>query len=447
VGVAEEQVTAARLVAPADTVSAASRVTPRRDLVAVTSWTAIIAVSAVWGTMSIASGRRLFLGAPPLFARPDFSTGVGVIAAVAIAAVVIALMPRAIDRFSWQGMLWAGFALALVWAIALVFARGDGSLSRPLDAPQDFLHDLPLVAGPGELLRSFVAHIDAYATHGRAHPPGMLMLLWTLARLGLDGSGVASAMVISAGASAVPAAMIATRAVAGESVARRAAPFLALSPAAIWVATSADALTMGVCAWAVALLVVAIVKGTGRSAPAAVAGGALFGGALMLSYGMVLLAAVPAAIATALRRWRPLVIATGVSLAVLGIFAASGFSWPAGLAATRRQYLASGAFFRPYGYFLLGNIAAFAIVVGPATAVGISRIRSRAALLVLAACGAVLLADLSGMSKGEVERIWLPFAPWVLLAAGAIEGERARLWLAVQVVTTILVTIILRTPW
>jgi hypothetical protein len=32
-------------------------------------------------------------------------------------------------------------------------------------------------------------------------------------------------------------------------------------------------------------------------------------------------------------------------------------------------------------------------------------------LLVGAALTAVLLADVSGLSKAEVERIWLPFAP------------------------------------
>ena len=37
-----------------------------------------------------------------------------------------------------------------------------------------------------------------------------------------------------------------------------------------------------------------------------------------------------------------------------------------------------------------------------------------------AALAAVAVADLSGLSKGEVERIWLPFVPWVLLATAAL---------------------------
>ena len=43
----------------------------------------------------------------------------------------------------------------------------------------------------------------------------------------------------------------------------------------------------------------------------------------------------------------------------------------------------------------------------------------RAWLVVGAALVAVALADLSGMSKAEVERIWLPFAPFVLAATRA----------------------------
>ena len=40
----------------------------------------------------------------------------------------------------------------------------------------------------------------------------------------------------------------------------------------------------------------------------------------------------------------------------------------------------------------------------------------------------VLLADLSQMSRAEVERIWLPFVPWLLLVlrAAARRGGAAR---------------------
>src|ERR671934_194092 len=53
------------------------------------------------------------------------------------------------------------------------------------------------------------------------------------------------------------AALVALREVSGKPAARRAAPFLALAPAAVWIATSADALFAGVGAWGVALIVLA----------------------------------------------------------------------------------------------------------------------------------------------------------------------------------------------
>jgi hypothetical protein len=100
------------------------------------------------------------------------------------------------------------------------------------------------------------------------------------------------------------------------------------------------------------------------------------------------------------------------------------------LAATGDRYWAGIASERPVLYLtLLGNPAALALATGPAVAVGLWRLRRRPELLPLAAVAAVCLADLSQMSRGEVERIWLPFVPWLALAA---PGNR-RGWLAAQV--------------
>jgi hypothetical protein len=64
---------------------------------------------------------------------------------------------------------------------------------------------------------------------------------------------------------------------------------------------------------------------------------------------------------------------------------------------------------------------------------------------VLAAALAILAADLSGMSKAETERIWLPFAVW-LPAAGALL-TRPRGWLAAQTVLALLLNHLLLTGW
>ncbi|MEX2459333.1 MAG: hypothetical protein WD770_10160 [Actinomycetota bacterium] len=261
-------------------------------------------------------------------------------------------------------------------------------------------------------------------------------------------------MAIALGASAAPAALIAAREVAGEDAARRAAPFVALAPFALWVATSMDGAYLGIGAWSVALLVLATGRTGARSRALAAGGGAVFGIGLLLSYGLAPLALVPAAVA--IRRRRPDVLAVfGMGAAVpLAMAAAAGFWWPDGLAASRRRYAVGIARLRPYGYFLVANLAALALAVGPAVAAGLARLRDRGLwLLAGGALAAVVLADLSGLSKGEVERIWLPFMPWLVLACAALGrggrggGGSRRGWLGAQAGLALVVQIAWRSLW
>ena len=109
----------------------------------------------------------------------------------------------------------------------------------------------------------------------------------------------------------------------------------------------------------------------------------------------------------------------------------AGFDWLAGLEATRTAYLAGVAPERPDRYFIVANLVVFAVAVGPAAVAGVVWLRDRAAWwLVGGALAGVLAADLSTMSKGEVERIWLPAVPFVVLATSAIRGRTARTRLA-----------------
>ncbi|MGW1599301.1 hypothetical protein ACWCQG_37225, partial [Streptomyces sp. NPDC002343] len=69
----------------------------------------------------------------------------------------------------------------------------------------------------------------------------------------------------------------------------------------------------------------------------------------------------------------------------------------------------------------------------------------RLALVVAAALAALLAADLSGMSKAETERIWLPFAMWLIAACAFL--PRPRGWLAAQAVLALLLNHLLFTGW
>ncbi|MFG1656265.1 hypothetical protein ACGFIY_07050 [Micromonospora chersina] len=66
-------------------------------------------------------------------------------------------------------------------------------------------------------------------------------------------------------------------------------------------------------------------------------------------------------------------------------------------------------------------------------------------LLPAAAALAVAAADLSGMSKAEVERIWLPFVVWLLVAAAHLPPPARRWWLAAQALTALAVNHLLFT--
>jgi hypothetical protein len=56
-------------------------------------------------------------------------------------------------------------------------------------------------------------------------------------------------------------------------------------------------------------------------------------------------------------------------------------------------------------------------------------------------------ADLSGLSKAEVERIWLPFAVWLIAGAALLPARDRRGWLAAQAAAALLVNHLLFTTW
>ena len=398
-----------------------------------------------------APGSGFVTDAGPLHGVLESRITARLVVPVAVAALFVGVAPHAIRHWRWRALLGASAFAAAAWAISLALVDGWTGITGPLASPADYLADVSVVGSPLTFLSSFSDRLAGYTVHVQGHPPGMVLLLSALDRIGLGGPGVAAAVVIAGGAAAVPAVLVTVRELAGESWARRAAPFVALAPLALWVASSADALFAGVGAWAVAFVVLGTGRGDLRGDASALAGGLLFGVVAFLSYGLVLLALVPLLVAWRRRRWRPLGLAALGALPVFAIFAAAGFSWFAGLLATRDRYFAGVASRRPYAEFFVINVAALGIAVGPACAVALTRLRDRRlTLLVGGALAAVGVALLSGMSKGEVERIWLPFAVFLLPACAVLvsaRGARVRSWLALQCATGIGVASFVRTSW
>jgi hypothetical protein len=398
--------------------------------------------------------RMLRIGATPFKGEWSPEIGPWMLPAVAFGAAAVWAGPRLARRLPWTRLVVGATVAGAVWALLLASGSGGpGEIAAPLSTEWDYLAAVPLVDDPVNFVDGFVGRVPHLPLHVRSHPPGTVLLFWGMDRIGLAGAGWAAAAVLAAAATTVAAVLIALRELGGEDRARRAAPFLVLAPSAVWLATSADALFTAVAAWAVALIVIA----TGQEDPRrtrrrAWAGGVLAGAALMLSYGVALLALLPVAVVAIRRRWDVGRRALAGAAAVLGLFALAGFWWPSGLEAARDEYWRGVASVRPYGWFLALNLVAGAAAIGPAAAAGIRRIvrsadRTPWTVLPAGALVAIAAANLSGLSKGEVERIWLPFFPWVITAASALPWRQMRPWLAASAGTGAALQLFLRSPW
>jgi hypothetical protein len=230
------------------------------------------------------------------------------------------------------------------------------------------------------------------------------------------------------------------------------------------VGASADGYFAAVAAWAVALLALAV---TGpRPRTTGLAAGLLLGLTAYLSYGLTLFAVIAAAVLLlGSRRLRPSpYVLAGLAVVPL-LFTLLGFNWWEAYRLLVTRYYEGVGGVRPYGYWVWANLACTALIVGPATVAGLRRTvatavregpralrrphalspEPRLALLALAALLALLAADLSGMSKAETERIWLPFAMWLLPTCAFLPRPRA--WLTAQATLALLLNHLLLTGW
>ncbi|MFF7751969.1 hypothetical protein ACFZCP_22550 [Streptomyces sp. NPDC007971] len=436
----------------------------RGDLYAAAAAALLVTVAVLVGRHIQFTRHTLFVRWPPVFADWDPHVGPGTPAAVLLAAAGVAYGPTLAARLSWRALLPVSWAASTAWILSLALVDGwQWGVATRLTRREEYLrvigrfHDIPAA------LRDFTHHIvdgtpSPWPAHVAGHPPGATLTFVLLDRIGLRGGGWAGMWCIIVGATACVAVLVAVRALADEALARRAAPFLVLAPAAVWLGTSADAYFAAVAAWSVALLALAVTR---SSLPCAAASGLLFGLTCYLSYGLTLIAltgAVVLFLGRAQVRARPALLAALLAgLAVVPLaFTLAGFDWWTAYHLLVTRYYQGIGGTRPYGYWVWANLACTALITGLATAAGLHRTalaltrraspaRTRLALLVAAALLALLIADLSGMSKAETERIWLPFAMWLLPACAYL--PRPRLWLTAQAVLALLLNHLLLTGW
>lgn len=416
-------------------------------------------------------GSGHFPGAPTTFGEwpvladwlPHLGPGTPLAILIAVAAVVWG--PGLAARLSWRTALAAGYLLAVSWTFALALVDGwQRGLAGQLTSQDEYLAAVPGITDIPAMLRSFSGRIvdfqpDSWITHVAGHPPGATLTFVWLDRIGLSGGGWAAVVCVLISGAAAVAVPVTIANLGSRDLARAALPFVALIPGAVWLGVSADALFTGVTATGIALL--AIGARTGRTA-ACLAGGALLGFGIFLSYGLVLMSALAMAVVWALRSWRALALGVVGALAVVAAFALAGFWWLDGYHLVVERYYQGIATERPYAYWVWADLACLALAVGPAAAAGLRRAvpdflaglpgaRPVSALpvvaLVRAAALAVLTADVSGLSKAEVERIWLPFAVWLVAGAALLPASSRRGWLTAGAVTALVVNHLLLTNW
>ncbi|MGP3990728.1 hypothetical protein [Streptomyces sp. 3N207] len=475
----------------------ANRGTPLPDLTAVAAAGALVTAAVLIGGAIEREHGTLRVHLPPFYAELEPHLGPGTPAALLVAAAVLGYGPALAARLPWRRLLataW-GASMAWIWSLALVDGWHRG-VANQLTSAYEYLQEVDRFGDVSAALRTFTDHIllhspDNWVPHVAGHPPAAVLTFVGLDRVGLGGGPWASAWVITVGSSAAAAVLVALRALTGEQQARRAAPFLVLAPTAVWMGVSADGYFTAVAAWALALLALSARSSdstrsvrTGRPASraprtAALGAGLLFGLTCYLSYGLILCALLGLTVLALSRTLRPLPwVLAGVAV-VVAAFTLAGFNWWEGYQLLTERYYEGAARVRPYSYWVWANLGCAVTAVGPGVVAGVRRAllagaaagrrasarlrpqlregrtvdpgpladRERLALLILAALLTIAVADLSGMSKAETERIWLPFLTWLLPAAALLPRRGARYWLAGQAAAALAVNHLLLTGW
>ena len=375
-------------------------------------------------------------------------------------------------RLRWWQLLVSAYVGGVAWLFSLAFVDGRDGIGVILQDQYEYLRVARTITDFPATLSQFISRIPYdglpdtipnanWPVHIAGHPPGALGFFVLLARLGLGDGFAAGVVVTLIAATTALAVMVTLRLLGAEEMARRAAPFLVFGPAAIWQAVSADAMFAAVAAWGIAALAAsAVAASRWRLAGWGVLAGLLLGYSVMLSYGLPLLGLLALAVLVVARCWWPLPWAAVAALAVVLAFAAYGFSWWEALPVLRERYWAGVASNRPPEYWNWGNLAALAFSAGPLAFAGIGALLSRRTAetpapaqvrvvrwLTGATVLMVLVADLSQMSRAEVERIWLPFVPWLLISCALLPDRWRRWGVVAQIVLALVVQHLLFTGW
>jgi hypothetical protein len=427
----------------------------RSDLI---GWLILAAIGSVLTWLAVRAGAQLGTAGAPFLGHYRLALGPANLLAPTIAAAALALAAIGwFDRARWPVVLLAGYATMLAWALSLALVDGASGLTRALLSPDSYLTDVADVGNdPLGYLRSFTRDGAHHSAATAGHPPGPVLLLWGLGRLGLHNHLALGLAVTAFGALTVPLTLAAVRSVCGEIAARRYTPVLALAPYAVWTAVSIDSVVAVL--GAAGLLAGVLASESRRTGPTATAwaatAGVLLGLDAIFSYSVPWLGLSLVCLYFARRRAAlNAVSGIGALLPVLGI-QLLGFNWMDGLLAARTDFSTRIEPFRSAWWWGGISLVALLLAVGPPLWASLRKVRNTPAWPFLVGAGtAVVFSVVAGLARGGVEHAWLTFFPWLTVAAVAPERQAGPpvptplLLTAAGALIAIIIVAILTTPW
>ncbi len=453
----------------------ARRRVPVGSLLAISGATAVVVWAIVRGS-AIRRNPDTKLEAAPLVGTWDWAPTWKIIPAAVIGAAVVLWAGRGkADRHIRWDFAFIG-VLSFCWTVALAWSQGRAAMIDPVIDPTEYWARLPKLPPAVDMLRVWADPLwmRNQPVHLKGHPPGYVLILKAMSHIGLRSPWAAAALSWLAAAGVAVGLVVIVRLCARGDAWRRMAPFAIVAPYAVWMGTSADAVFTAFGVWGVVGVALSS-RATGLRTRwlYGALGGLALGSAVFLSYGMALFLVIPGLVMlgpapVSLRAKLQSIVATAVGgVAVVTVFAVFHFWWFDGLATTRIFYWKGSAKFRPWGYFFVANIANIVIASGPAVMAGMGiavggglrsarasvsavlRTADRVWLLPVGSVVAMLGANVSQLSKGETERIWLPFfvflVPLTSFLGPALRSRR--LWIATQVAAALVLQTGLLSKW
>jgi hypothetical protein len=312
------------------------------------------------------------------------------------------------------------------------------------EASREYLPALPaLRRGVAYYVGHFAQLLPGLPTHTKGNPPGPLVAMHLLS-ITTPGRLAAACMIV--GSLVAPLSYVLGRSLGDERRGRIAAALAACSPCVLVYGFTSVDFVFAAIAGAVACLLVSR-HASVRALGCVAAGIAVFFSWLLLA--IPVWAVVVAGLRDGRRAATALAAATaaGVVGVTLVLAAVWGYDPIANFKAVHRAYGMGAAGHRPYAFWLFGSPVAWLTLLGPPIAWLALRSLQRGDPAAVALAVVVVISAAAGFTKGETERIWLPYVPLACAAAAATPIVRLRPVLLGMAVEALVIRALFGTVW